>query len=137
MIILLKKETTAMVKNRDIVSRIILLVMITLGFTFLGHAQSKEIKGVLLGCCKCLTDCANNAISLASESVVMDGERYSDYPECYDPYDPISMGEVDPWEVYREMQEEEMDRAMAEEAQRAWQDYNEPQPDISDRIIKP
>ena len=47
------------------------------------------------------------------------------------------MGEVDPWEAYRAQQEEEMDRAMAEEAQRAWQEYNEPQPDISDRIIKP
>jgi len=67
----------------------------------------------------------------------MDEEHYKGYPEGYESYDPIAMGEIDPWEVYRDMQEDAMDRAMAEEAQRAWQDYNEPQPDISDRIIKP
>ena len=30
-----------------------------------------------------------------------------------------------------------MDKAMAEEAQRAWQEQFEPQPDISDHTLKP
>ena len=57
--------------------------------------------------------------------------------DIQDPDDPVGMGEVDSWEAYHAMQAEEMDRAMAEEAQRAWLEYNEPQPDISDGVIKP
>ena len=122
--------------------RIILMLSMLLCFTIPATAHSGGIDDALLGCCKCITDCANNAILFATETLtsVSTGtheDYYSDYPEGYDPYDPIAMGEVDPWEAYRAQQEEEMDRAMAEEAQRAWQEYNEPQPDISDRIIKP
>ena len=55
----------------------------------------------------------------------------------YDPDDPVATGEVDPEAAYNAQQAEEMDRAMAEEAERAWLQQNEPQPDISDQIIKP
>ena len=55
----------------------------------------------------------------------------------YDPDDPVATGEVDPEAAYNAKQAEEMDRAMAEEAERAWLQQNEPQPDISDQIIKP
>ena len=101
--------------------------------------MSDCIAEAVLSCCKCVADGANNAMSWASESLTSDSNEigedlYSDYPEGYD---PIAMGEVDPWDAYRAQQAEEMDRAMAEEAQRAWQEYNEPQPDISDGIIKP
>ena len=63
-------------------------------------------------------------------------ERYNlqdlGYPDGYDPDDPVAMGEVDPRDAYYEQQAEDMDRAMAEEAQGAWQEQYEPQPDFSD-----
>ena len=55
----------------------------------------------------------------------------------YDPDDPVATGEDDPEAAYNAQQAEEMDRAMVEEAERAWLQQNEPQPDISDQIIKP
>ena len=55
----------------------------------------------------------------------------------YDPDDPVATGEVDPEAAYNAQQAKEMDRAMAQEAERAWLQQNEPQPDISDQIIKP
>ena len=101
--------------------------------------MSDWIAEAVFSCCKCVADGANNAINrvselLALESNEIDEDLYSDYSEGYD---PIAMGEVDPLEAYRAQQAEEMDRAMEEEARRAWQEYNEPQPDISDGIIKP
>ena len=59
------------------------------------------------------------------------------YHDDYDPDDPVAMGEIDPRDVYNAQQAEEMDKAMAEEAQRAWQEQFEPQPDISDHTLKP
>ena len=59
------------------------------------------------------------------------------YPDGYDPDDPVATGEIDPRDVYNDQQAEEMDKAMAEEAQRAWQEQFEPQPDISDHTLKP
>lgn len=102
-------------------------------------AMSDCIAEAVFSCCKCVADGAYNAVKWASESLTsgsneIDEDLYGDYPEGYD---PIAMGEADPWDAYRAQQAEEMDRAMAEEAQRAWQEYNEPQPDISDGIIKP
>ena len=129
-------------KKQIALFRIIAFIMIVNLSVVHAFAQENAITNAIIGCSKCITDCAINAISLASEtlpseSTAINEEYCSDYPEGYDPNDPIAMGEVDPWEAYRAQQEEEMDRAMAEEAQRAWQEYNEPQPDISDRIIKP
>lgn len=129
-----------MKKNCNTCTRVILAIIIFLYFATPSVARSENVAEVVSGGCKHIEDCTNNAIRLALESAAMEEELYSGYPKGYDPYDPIAMGEVDlvdPWEAYRAQQEEEMDRAMAEEVQRAWQEYNEPQPDISDKIIKP
>lgn len=96
--------------------------------------MSDWIAEAVFSCCKCVADGANNAINWTSETNEIYEELYGDYPE---EYDPIAMGEVNPREAYRAQQAEDVDRAMAEEAQRAWQEYNEYQPDISDGIIKP
>ena len=70
----------------------------------------------------------------ADEALMQDGLPN---PDGYDPDDPVAMGEIDPRDVYNAQQAEEMDKAMAEEAQRAWQEQFEPQPDISDHTLKP
>lgn len=78
--------------------------------------------------------------ALTEQAAEEERQRLADlgYPEGYDSDDPVGMGEVDPWEAYEDMQAEEMDRAMAEDAMRAWEEYNEPiEHDISDEIIKP
>lgn len=128
-----------MKRKRNACTRVILIILIVICCNVPAFAMSDWIAEAVFRCCKCVADGANNAInwaskSLTSESNEIDDNLYSDYPEGYD---PIAMGEVDPWDAYRAQQAEEMDRAMAEEAQRAWQEYNEPQPDISDGIIKP
>lgn len=128
-----------MKKKRNACTRVILTILIVIYCNAPAFAMSDWIAEAVFSCCKCVADGANNAInwaskSLTSESNEIDDNLYSDYPEGYD---PITMGEVDSWDAYRAQQAEEMDRAMAEEAQRAWQEYNEPQPDISDGIIKP
>ena len=70
----------------------------------------------------------------ADEALMQDGLPN---PDGDDPDDPVVMGEIDPRDVYNAQQAEEMDKAMAEEAQRAWQEQFEPQPDISDHTLKP
>lgn len=59
------------------------------------------------------------------------------YSEEHVSNDPISRGEIDLRNLYNAQQADEMNKALADEAQRAWEEYNEPQPDITDRIIKP
>ena len=128
-----------MKKKRNACTSVILTILIVLCCNALAFAMSDWIAEAVFSCCECVADGANTAINWTSESLIsesneIDEELYGDYPEGYD---QIAMGEVDPWDAYRAQQAEEMDRAMAEEAQRAWQEYNEPQPDISDGIIKP
>lgn len=128
-----------MKKKLNACTRVILTILIVLCCNAPVTAMSDCIAEAVFSCCKCVADGAYNAVNWTSESFIADSNEndedlYSDYPEGYD---PIAMGEVDPWDAYRAQQAEEMDRAMVEEAQRAWQEYNEPQPDISDGIIKP
>lgn len=56
-----------------------------------------------------------------------------DYPEGYDPDDPVGMGEVDPYSAM----EPDIDEIRKQEAMDAWEEYNQPEPDISDRVLKP
>ena len=123
-----------MKNKQNALFKTIVLILITIISATHTFAQEETMVDVVIGCSKYVTDCASNAISLALEHNVMDEEHFSDYPEGYN---PIAMGEIDPWEAYNALQAEKMDRAMAEEAQRAWQEHYEPQPDISDRVIKP
>ena len=58
---------------------------------------------------------------------------YDDYPDGYDPEDPVGMGEADP---YAGM-EPDIDEIRKQEAMEAWDEYNQPEQDISDGIIKP
>lgn len=51
----------------------------------------------------------------------------------YDPDDPVGMGEVDPYAAM----EPDIDEIRKQEAMEAWEEYNRPEQDISDRIIKP
>lgn len=88
-------------KKQDTVFRIIAFIMIVSICPVNASAQENAITSAIIGCSKCITDCANNVISLTSdtltsESTEIDEEYYSEYPEGYDPYDPIVMGEVDP-----------------------------------------
>lgn len=56
-----------------------------------------------------------------------------DYPEGYDPDDPVGIGEVDPYAAM----EPDIDEIRKQEAMDAWEEYNQPEPDISDRVLKP
>lgn len=78
--------------------------------------------------------------SLSGTTTEEEQQRLDDsgYPQGYDTDDPVAMGEVDPWEAYNAQQAEEIDKALLEEAQRAWQEYDDTPPDdISDHLIKP
>ena len=66
------------------------------------------------------------------EEVVSENDSYT-FPEGYDPDDPVAMGEVDPYAAM----EPDVDEIMKQEAMDAWAEYNEPEPDLSDRIVKP
>ena len=82
---------------------------------------------------------ASDAIQYTSDAISAEkgeGKEYlqgSEYPEGYDPDDPVAMGEVDPYAAM----EPDMDEVMKQEAMDAWADYNRPEPDLSDRILKP
>lgn len=70
------------------------------------------------------------------EMIAREKELYpEDYPEGYDPDDPVGMGEVDPYTAM----EPDIDEIRKQEAMEAWEEYSksEQEPDISDRIIKP
>lgn len=70
------------------------------------------------------------------ELIVREKELYSeDYPEGYDPDDPVGMGIVDPYAAM----EPNIDEIRKQEAMEAWEEYSKPEqePDISDRVIKP
>ena len=62
-----------------------------------------------------------------------DKDENLDYPEEYDPNNPIANGEFTE-EDWAAIQQEE---AMNSLAQDAMQDFYEEKPDISDRVIKP
>lgn len=82
---------------------------------------------------------AFDAIQYTSEAISIEkeeGKEYlqdSGYPEGYDPDDPVAMGEVDPYAAM----EPDVDEIMKQEAMDAWAEYNQPEPDLSDRTLKP
>lgn len=59
---------------------------------------------------------------------LMDG-----YPDGYDPDDPVGMGIVDPDEAM----EPNTDGILMERADEAWREYNQPDRDFTDRVLKP
>ena len=68
------------------------------------------------------------------EMIARETEMYlEDYPEGYDPDDPVGMGIADPYTAM----EPDIDEIRKQEAMNAWEEYNQPESDISDRIIKP
>ena len=68
------------------------------------------------------------------ELIKREKELFNDgYHEGYDPDDPAGMGEVDPYAAM----EPDIDEIRKQEAMDAWEEYNKPEQDISDRVLKP
>lgn len=68
------------------------------------------------------------------ELIEREKELYNEgYYGDYDPDDPVGMGEVDPYAAM----EPDIDEIRKQEAMDAWEEYNKPEQDISDRVLKP
>lgn len=120
------------------------LIIIGLAVIFVGcikilpdpepDTESESVVQIINGGSSVASETARQVVNeYEAKQAFIERQRELGYPDGYDPTNPIANGEFSA-EDWAEMQQEEAMNSLAEDA---WREYNEPEPDISDRTIKP